>query len=292
MRLIFFKFNTLLKCIFLRSSLPLKTQIKWGIYHSHMQIHFLIKRFIFRKNKFVLNTRLKNFFNKNGFCFLGNSDSGLFEVASHIETLFAQQPEKKYRELPRAKDTMIANYVFKSLKKVESSIESIFKSHFQTYWIRVYKTIPGKNFPSTSFAWHQDADPRSLMKVFIYLNDVNVNNGAFHLFNRRVSHFLFCKGFISNTPYFRINSQKMISGKLLKLSQRIEGRAGKTFMFDNNLIHRGTFPKSGYRTVISIEIYPSREKLNYDNVLCSLEEKISDDFPSNPYKNKYKKLSK
>jgi hypothetical protein len=286
LRLKFFKFVTILKCIFFRSSLPILTQSIWAIYHLHMQIHFCIARISKKEYRFITNTACKNFFSKNGFYILGISDSGLSELATHVESLFSQKPLNKYRELIPNQDPLIANYVYKSLKSVENSIKSIYQSNFQTYWIKIYKTIPGENDPNSSFAWHQDADPRSALKIFIYLNNVNKNNGALNLFDRKISRSLFCKGFISSTPDFRIYSQKIISKKFLKLSKFIEGEAGTMFIFDNNLIHRGTFPVSGYRTVISIEILPSKEKLNYNNVMRGLSKQISDDFPSNPYQYK------
>lgn len=286
LRLKIFKFVTIFKCIFFRSSLPILTQSIWAIYHLHMQIHFCITRFIKKEYKFITNTVCRKFFSKNGFYILGISNSGLSELATHVESLFSQKPLNKYRELIPNQDPLIANYVYKSLKSVENSIKSIYQSNFQTYWIKIYKTIPGENDPNSSFAWHQDADPRSALKIFIYLNNVNKKNGALHLFDRKVSRSLFYKGFISNTPDSRVYSQKIISKKFLKLSKFIEGKAGTMFIFDNNLIHRGTFPLSGYRTVISIEILPSKEKLNYNNVIRALSKQISDDFPSNPYQYK------
>ena len=59
------------------------------------------------------------------------------------------------------------------------------------------------------------------------------------------------------------------------------------FIFDNNLIHRGTYPTSGYRTVVSIEIYPSDSPLKLKNIQKSLSMDIINDYPENPYKNRY-----
>jgi hypothetical protein len=226
-------------------------------------------------------------FKKKGFAILGRVNSNLSECSNHINELFKKESTKKQMTLPRTADPVISNFVFNALIDFSGHIQSILRSNFQTYWISIYKTLPGKNDIDSSFAWHQDADPPSLHKIFIYMNDVTSRNGAFRTFDRNISKKLFKKGFISNSPENRIKSQKLITKELLRLSNWIEGPTGTISIFDNNLIHRGTYPEEGYRIVISIEIYPSKNQIDLANVQNSLSMQLTDDFPNNPYVNKY-----
>ena len=278
---------TILKCSIFRSSLDLRTQIRWELFHLHVKFMFIFKNLLVPNNRIKVSRLIKQDFKIKGFALLGRANTDLSQLSAHIESLFICQPPEKYNVLPRKFDPVISSYVFNTLTKFSHSIESIFQSHFQTYWISVYKTRPGENTGDSSFAWHQDADPRPLLKIFIYLNDVTKNNGAFRTFDRQFSRSLFNKGFISNSPERRINSQKLITEDVAASSHWIEGPAGTVSIFEPNLIHRGTLPEEGYRTVISIEIFPSKNKLDSTNVANSLSMPIIDDFPLSPYINRY-----
>lgn len=278
---------TILKCSIFRSSLDLRTQIRWEFFHMYMKFMFIFKNFLVASNRIKVSQSINQDFKRKGFVLLGRASSDSSELSAHVESLFLSQSPEKYNVLPRKYDPVISNHVFKILTKFSHSIESIFQSHFQTYWISVYKTSPGESTGDSSFVWHQDADPRPLLKIFIYLNDVTKKNGAFRTFDRKFSRLLFNKGFISNSPEHRINSQKLITEDVAASSHWIEGSAGTVFIFDNNLIHKGTFPEEGYRTVISIEIYPSKNKLDSTNVANPLSMPVIDDFPLSPYINRY-----
>jgi len=281
------EFFTIIKCLIFGSSLDLRAHIRWELFHINMRFIFFFKNMVSSNKRVKVNRLIKQDFKRKGIVLLGRDKTDLSQLSEHIETLFLCQPSEKLKELPRKNDQIISNYVFNTLNKFSHKIESILNSHFQTYWISIYKTRPGENMGDSSFAWHQDADPRPLLKVFIYLNEVTKKNGAFRTFDRQISRKLFTKGFISNSPERRIKSQKLITEDVASSSHWIEGPTGTVFIFDNNLIHRATFPLDGYRTVIAIEIYPSKNKIDLINVENSLSMAVIDDFPFNPYLNRY-----
>lgn len=271
----------MIKTYLFRSSLNLSTLFLWGLHHSHMRLICFFKQGCFNDDLKVPQ------FKKRGFAILGKVNSNLSECTTHINELFLKEPTKKYMDLPKTADPIISSFVFNALTDFSGHIQSVLHSHFQTYWIQIYKTSPGENESSSSFAWHQDADPPSMHKIFIYMNDVTSRNGAFRTFDRQISKKLFKNGFISNNPENRIKSQKLITKELLCFSNWIEGPAGTISIFDNNLIHRGTYPEEGFRIVISIEKYPSNKQIDFANVQNSLSMPVTDDFPNNPYVNKY-----
>lgn len=207
---------------------------------------------------------------------------------SVIGTEFPVASAKNTLELPRKNYSALEDLVWLVLSHVKDDIESVFKSHFSTYWVQVYRTVPRAHEDLTSsFAWHYDEDPRQLLKLFIYLDDTSVENGAFRYLNRVDTRNLIDKGFISNTPSRRLESQCLVDTEIESKAIFVEGLKGTVFLFDNNIVHRGTFPSRGQRTVVAIELMPSTRELTYENVCRSISEEIIDDFPKNPWVNRY-----
>lgn len=207
---------------------------------------------------------------------------------SLIENEFPVSTAKNTLELPRKKYPAIEDLVWLVLSHAKDEIEDVFRSHFSTYWISVYRTVPmAHEDPTSSFAWHYDEDPPQLLKLFIYLDDTFVDNGAFRYLNRVDTRRLIDKGFISNTPSRRLKSQCLVDSEIESQSVFVEGLKGTAFLFDNNIVHRGTFPSRGQRTVVAVELMPSTREITYENVCRSLSEDIVDDFPKNPWVNRY-----
>lgn len=271
---------TKLRLFFFQCSLNLRTQLIWEIFRIHMQILYKKPNHI-KSNKEIM--KIIQSIKKNGFGILGKTSLDLSELNEHIECAFRREPSNQYNLYPRVLDSLTASYIYKILCEFTDHIEAYFNSNFQTYWISIYKTYPGRALQDSSFAWHQDEDPRAVHKIFIYLNDVNRNNGALRTFDRITSKKLFGMGFISNSPESRINSQKIVNESFEKKSHWIEGEAGTVLIFDNNLVHKGTFPEKGFRTVIAIEIFPSRKKISLKDIEKSMIMPMIDDWPKNPY---------
>lgn len=271
--------TTRFKLVHLRCSLSFKTQLIWEAYKLHMQLVYLLHR----KNPDEAALIASHKFKKNGFAVLGKSKFNVSDLSKKVESIFQLQILSQYNLFPRCENQNITKWIYDILDEFSDHIQSIFKSYFQTYWISIYKTFPGHNPPDSSFAWHQDEDPRPLKKIFIYLNDVSKENGALRTFDKKQSYNLFKKGFMSNSPESRAMSQNLISKEIEKCSHWIEGEMGTVLIFDNNLIHRGTYPLQGYRTVIAIEIFPSKNKMTLQDVENSFVMPMANDWPENPY---------
>ncbi|MBU6148745.1 MAG: hypothetical protein KGQ54_00935 [Verrucomicrobia bacterium] len=231
---------------------------------------------------------------KTGFTILGRmnfqgNELGLKDASDYIDKLFNENPDnKKYLELPRKHHAPLEKFVVQFLDHFKDSICSILGSEFQTYWVYVYRTIAGGiNAPDSSFAWHYDEYPPKLYKIFIYLGDTGDSNGAFRTFDRQASREFFRRGFISNSQEKRIKSQSLITQDSLNRVHIIEGKAGTAFIFDNKLVHRGTYPSEGQRTVICIEVFPSIRKFQHANACNGVSMPMHGDFPNKPWLNPY-----
>jgi hypothetical protein len=275
----------LLLLYFFNSTVSLKIQILFFLNHLWSKIISMPQRLImyYRSNKIAIK-KYKN----DRFCILGLNNINVLKA--RLDSLFKQKAPANVITLECLHDEQIATEIFRVIEQNYATIFSIFGSHFQTYWIMCYRTFPGDYERGTSFCWHQDADPKSLLKLFIYLDDTTQENGALKVFDYKNSREILINGFRSHSEQTREDSQSMVMPYAGKATC-IEGSSGLLFMFDNNLVHRGTPPESGYRTVLSIEIYPSAKRLTFSNVRNSLALPISDDFPTNPFCNKYRRIN-
>ena len=195
-----------------------------------------------------------------------------------------------YSEMPPEISVQYTEILYKILKQAEPYVTAYYGSYFQPYYMVIQRTTPGKTTAASSFGWHIDDNPKELMKLFVYLNDVSESNGAFRAFPWRFSRKILIKGFRSNGESTRVNAQPLADNYLSKnptALKILEGLTGTILAFDNNLVHKGTAPKIGYRHAIQIPIYPSLVPISEEMVRKALSSSRSCDYPKNPYVNDY-----
>lgn len=114
--------------------------------------------------------------------------------------------------------------------------------------------------------FHRDSDDTNLLKAFVYLNDVNENNGPFAFIQgtHRKFRSLFFWWFLK---LFRLRdrSASLSDSSVRKYFNKnriktIVGKAGSCILADTNGLHKGTKPKIGYRILVNI-IYTSSKPL-------------------------------
>jgi hypothetical protein len=273
----------LLYLVFL-NSLGVRVNLIWKIHYLYCWYHYVAFRGRL-KNK---NGAIANEFRAKGFVNLGVLD--MSELSSDIENTFRTlQPDHLGQiVLPREPNERLAIQIYNILSINSEKIESILNSHFQCYWIRSQKNLPiGIDSKEASYGFHTDDNPRELFKIFFYLNDTCESNAAFRTFNYDKTRKLLKKGFRSYSVADRDRAQCLITKQDLNELNVLEGSAGTVLMFDNNLIHKGTVPVVGYRSIFQIEIYPSNKKLTLSNVKKSIANQIGKDYPSNPFVNEF-----
>lgn len=272
-----------LSLLIFNSSLGWKTLFLWYCYHLYC-------RCVYKSRDEVPFAR--HSFHQSGIFILPalcqpSYQSALNAVNDYLDPLLSDNGTGSVA-LARGHHPLLESFIYESLTNWRQEIEGIFGSHFSCHWISVYRIYPFANpDSSSSFGWHYDEDPPALKKVFIYLDDTTRSNGAFRCFSKSASRLLFRRGFISNSQSLRARSQALIDSSVISRSRFIEGKKGMAFIFDNNIIHRGTHPESGYRTVISIEVMPSSLPFNTGNIQKSIALPIINDYPAVPWKNPY-----
>lgn len=207
------------------------------------------------------------------------------EFANSIEKEF-ENVKDPVKSLEQEKAVKYADNLYAILKTIDSKIISFYKSYYVPYWIQIQRNNPGQVEAGSAFQWHTDDNPRGVMKVFIYLNDVNENNGAFRAFPKRSTTYLFFRGFRSNGVQTRVDAQPLVNKYFKKYPNRLkilEGPTGTVLGFDNNLVHKGTLPEKGYRHVVQILLYPSDVPISIQSVKKALLSERKRDYPLNPY---------
>lgn len=217
------------------------------------------------------------------------SRTNVEELAIKIDKEFGDS-DLVYSEISADNAIKYADLIYTIIKSAEKDVLDFYGSYFQPYWISIQRTTPGKTTAASSFGWHIDDNPREMLKLFVYLNDVSESNGAFRAFPQKDSGRLLLKGFRSNGEITRVAAQPMADMYLRKNPKSLkvlEGPAGTVLAFDNNLVHKGTAPKVGYRHAIQILIFPSRVPLNLEMVKSALLSSKKRDYPLNPYRNDF-----
>jgi hypothetical protein len=204
---------------------------------------------------------------RDGVAILGVSDVN--EMAAIVEGVFKTIPVVNgYAAYPTEKNNLIAPLLFKVIMEHSGAIRAYFGSNFRVNWVECQKTSSeGKQPDGSSFSYHTDDTPAPIVKLFIYLTDTYEDNAAFRAFSYQITDELIKKGIlVTATPgEKRMKAQHLVSKELEKNLNIIEGPKGTVFIFDNNLIHKGTNARRGYRIHMSMEIMPFPEPLTYES---------------------------
>jgi hypothetical protein len=262
------------------NSLGIKTNRIWHNFHKSCQRQSRISRQI-------SPSRLVYELKKDRLTVL--SRQNVTDLARQVNNYFAESNDV-YSQMPVTEAVKHSESIFKILKNAEQDVIDYYGSYFQPYWMQIQRTTPGKTTADSSFGWHMDDNPREMIKLFVYLNDVSESNGAFRAFSLRHSRRILLKGFQSNSPATRLKSQTIADKHLKKYPQSLkvlEGPEGTVLAFDNNLVHKGTAPRVGYRHVIQIPVYPSKIPLNLEMIERALLSPQKRDYALNPENNDF-----
>jgi hypothetical protein len=124
--------------------------------------------------------------------------------------------------------------------------------------VYVYRSPISRQAPIQSWLWHFDNHPREMLKVMVYLTDVDDGTAPFEYLRARASGAAVAGGPL--TPKFGNSRvpQPLIDAHLANGSERcrVTGRRGTVIVFDDNVIHRGTLAQTGARDVLVIQVRP------------------------------------
>jgi hypothetical protein len=151
-----------------------------------------------------------------------------------------------------------------------------FNSSFKLDWIWSWWSIPNEKSLGPQL-FHRDYESMNFVKFFVYLTDVNENNGP---------HQIISGSHNENNFYKRERFKDYdINKKYKKKINTIYGNAGTNFLADTFAIHRGQLPRINKRLVLVylFSVVPSNRcpKLPFMNVNKITDKKISKEMKKN-----------
>jgi hypothetical protein len=137
--------------------------------------------------------------------------------------------------------------------EVEAVLKACFGSQFKIYSSEVYRTTPTNDPPTASGLWHTDNYPPGIYKVMVYLTPCDRNTGALRIHPMPSTRRLLREGFFNRSKAERFME------KLERNSIHIEGPPGTVLIWNSNVIHKATPPKTGLRDLVAFKLVPSNE---------------------------------
>lgn len=143
-------------------------------------------------------------------------------------------------------------------KQLVPTAEDMFSTHMFVDKVYIYRTVHAKKEVS-SWIWHYDNNPETVLKIFIYLTDVDDDCAPFRFEKRNIM-----VPTRQGTENWRLapNNSRIPDNDIDKsMVMDVTGAAGTTFMFYPNVAHKATIPAEGkYRDVCVLRIRPWHSK--------------------------------
>jgi hypothetical protein len=236
----------------------------------------IFKKIFSKKNINLLLNKLNNkkMYNKlNGKLIYNNID--IFKNNNNVWWL--NNPNEIY-QFDFIQQLITNSYILKLIQKYLRSTPIFFSSNF---WV----SYPGKTENTQIF--HQDFDDIKFLKIFIYLNDVNEENGPHFYVQSSLNNIINKNNLPSDYKLSgRINDKFFNNYK--KDVLKITGNEGTIILEDTKGFHKGSNVKSGRRYILQLLFgvsdifklkYPNYEKIKLDKNLSPILYKAKEEYP-------------
>lgn len=135
---------------------------------------------------------------------------------------------------------------------------SVYGSYTIADKVYVYRTLVSTARPQKSWLWHFDNHPRELLKLMVYLTDVEDGNAPFEYLRHRATGAP-----LYGSPIAPTFGTSRVSGEQVEAvlrdgweRRRITGPRGTMILFDDNVVHRATMATTGHRDVVVFQVRP------------------------------------
>ena len=125
--------------------------------------------------------------------------------------------------------------------------------------VYVYRSPVSRQVPSASWLWHFDNHPREMLKVMVYLTDVDEDTAPFeYLRERSTGRPLYGAPLAPRFGHSRVAVEEIGRLEAAGWERRIAtGPRGTVLVFDDNIVHRATLARSAHRDVIVFQVRPA-----------------------------------
>lgn len=140
----------------------------------------------------------------------------------------------------------------------------IYGAYLTVEKVYLYRSPLSSQTPRVSWLWHFDNHPYEVLKVMIYLTDVDDQSAPFeYLRNAEVAEP------VAGSPIAPLYGHSRIPRKKLTrylekgfVRRKVIGQKGTMILFDNDVIHRGNLASQTCRDVLIFQVRPIAAKLS------------------------------
>jgi hypothetical protein len=135
---------------------------------------------------------------------------------------------------------------------------AVYGCHLIVDKVYVYRSPISRQQPKASWLWHFDNHPREMLKVMVYLTDVDEDSAPFEYLRDpagvpRLGAPLAPLHGDSRIPAAQIE-RHLDEGWSRHI---VTGPAGTVLVFDDNVVHRGTLARRRHRDVVVFQVRPA-----------------------------------
>ena len=146
---------------------------------------------------------------------------------------------------------------------VTATLKAYYRHHYRAFSADVYRTHkadPDSDDSLQSLRYHRDNGPSSMVKVFVYMTDVQKETGAIEVTSKSLTSRFGRMG-----KYLR-EELGQFNDEMVRNTKSIEGASGCIILFTpQHLIHRAVLPLRGHRDVVNFLVHPTlTESFEYD----------------------------
>jgi hypothetical protein len=261
-----------------RNNWGLKINLKYFLYHQLCKLTSTKLKITAREKASVKEAH------RNGLAIIDKVD--VMSLSEKASRYFENKiPENGLAKLSKQEAHSLAEPIYETIRSLHGAIAAYYGSHFKINWVEIQKIVPGEQPRGSSFSYHTDDSPYSLAKVFVYLVDTYQENGAFRAFDYQWSDKFIKEGILKTTQpgAMRDSMQYLVTEGHEKSLRVIEGEKGTAFIFDNNLVHKGTLPLQGFRIHLVMEIMPSNKDFTFEDVALACSKEITEYYTADPF---------
>ena len=123
----------------------------------------------------------------------------------------------------------------------------------------VYRSPVSRQVPSASWLWHFDNHPREVLKVMVYLTDVDEGTAPFEYLREQLSgRPLPGSPLVPRFGHSRVADDEIERCVASGWERRVvTGPRGTILVFDDNIVHRATLARRAHRDVIVFQVRPA-----------------------------------
>lgn len=277
--------------------------IKTLIFGSRLSVYLYILHIvygvIFKFINFIKKEKIKkndtheylDKFNENGYVKIENSVSQALmdSIYNQYKKLITNEnylSKSSAKNIFRINECLIRIPDLKKIldeKIIKEFLLNYFKGDYKIYYCDAHRLFNEKNnkekMENSSLEWHFDNLPKDLIKLMVYLVDVNKKNAAISLLDKKISTQLKIDGYWDRKSEF--GKYLLEKYDVNNKSKYIEGQSGSSVFFSTHYcLHRANKPTTHdvFRDAIvfligpSIKKFKSESNILHDRVISNSEE--------------------